>query len=309
MAIQVRNQLFDFVLEDALPALEFIVQEEWESYKPRYEDIFNVKDMRTSIAQSSQVSSLLPAGVVGEAEQVPVQRVYNGYSKTYLAVKYGLMLASSQELIDDLQYDIMGQNAKRLMRAFMSTVEITAADVLNNGFSALGPDGKALFATDHPLLAPGAGTGSNKLSTGADLSTTSMKAMITLLRQTTDTAGNKIMIKPKKLIVHPDDEFEARQIIKSVMLTDSTNANVNAINSISSEYEIDIVVWDYLTANDAWFVAGSKEDHNLCFYWRKRPEIATEFDFKTEVALTKLTGRFVSGYSDWRGIVGSDGSA
>jgi len=289
--------------------LEFIVQEEWESFKPRYEQIFNVKDMRTAIAQSSQVSSLQPAGAVGEAEQVPVQRVYNGYSKTYTAVKYGIMMGSSQELIDDLQYDIMGENSRRLMRAFGSTVEITAADILNNGFSAAGPDGKALFATDHPLLAPGAGTGSNKLSTGADLSTTSMKAMITLLRQTVDTAGNKVMIRPAQLIVHPDDEFEARQIIKSVMLTDSANANVNAINSISSEYNIDVVVWDYLTASDAFFVAGEKMDHNLCFYWRKRPAIGTEYDFKTEVALTKLTGRFAAGYSDWRGIVGSDGSA
>jgi hypothetical protein len=46
----------------------------------------------------------------------------------------------------------------------------------------------------------------------------------------------------------------------------------------------------------------------LCFYWRKRPELGTDYDFKTEVALTKLVGRFAVGYSDWRGIVGTTGA-
>jgi hypothetical protein len=307
--IQLRSSLPDLVLEDALPALEFIVGEEYQAFEPKYEKIFNVKDMKTSIAQSTQVSSLQAAGVVGEAETIPLQRVYQGYAKTYTALKYGILLATSQELIDDEQHDVLGENSRRLMRAYMSSTEILGADILNTGFTTTGPDGKALFATDHPLLAPGAGTGSNLLVTGADLTMTSLKAMVTLLRGTVDSAGNKVNIRPKQLIVSKDDEFTARELLKSIMLPDSANANVNAINSVSAEYQIDLVVWDYLTASDAFFVAGEKSDHNLMFYWRKRPAIASEYDFKTEVALTKLSGRMTAGYSDWRGIVGSDGSA
>jgi hypothetical protein len=308
MSIQLRSQFPDLFLDDALPALEYIIQDEYESYEPRYEKLFNIKDMKTSIAQTAQVSSLQPAGQVGEAELIPLQRLYPGYSKTYTAVKYGLMLASSQELIDDMQEDIMGANARRLMRAFMSTVEIASADVFNTGFSALGPDGKALFATDHPLLVPGGGTSSNKLAVPADLSMTTLKALITLQRSTLDSAGNKVMIRPKTLVVSPENEFVARELIKSVMLPDPANANVNAINSVSSEYNIDLVVWDYLTDSDAVFLLPEKLDHSLNFYWRKRPAIETDKDFKSEVALTKLTGRFVAGFSDWRGIVGTEGA-
>lgn len=305
--IALRSNYSDLVLEDALPALEFIAEDEFQSFQPRYEMIFNVKDMKTSIAQSTQVSSLQPAGIVGEAQQIPLQRVYQGFDKTYTALKYGIMMASSQELIDDLEYDVMAANPRKLTRAFMSTVEITAADVFNSGFSTTGPDGKVLFATDHPLLAPGAGSASNKLATDADLSMTSLKAMITLLRGTVDTAGNKIQIQPKNLIVSKENEFTAVELLKSVMLPDSANANVNAVNSVGSQYRIDPIVWDYLTDEDAWFLSADKLDHMLCFYWRKRPELSTDFDWKTEVALTKLVGRFAVGYSDWRGVVGTYG--
>jgi prolyl oligopeptidase PreP (S9A serine peptidase family) len=308
MSIQLRNNFPDLILEDALPALEFLAEDEFQSFQPRHEMIFNVKEMRSAIAQSSQVSSLQPAGTVGEAETIPLQRVYQGYDKTYTALKYGIMMANSQELIDDMEFDVMSSNPRKLTRAFMSTAEITAADIFNNGFSSTGPDGKVLFATDHPLLAPGAGTASNKLAADADLSMTSLKAMVTLLRQTVDTAGNKVMIQPKSLIVHPDNEFLAVELLKSVQLPDSANAYVNSINSVGSQYKIDPIVWDYLTDSDAFFLSADKMDHMLCFYWRKRPELSTDYDFKTEVSLTKLVGRFAVGYSDWRGIVGTPGA-
>lgn len=307
-SIQLRSNYSDLVLENALPALEFIAEDEFQSFAPRYEMIFNVKEMRTAIAQSTQVSSLQPAGIVGEAETVPLQKIYQGYHKTYSAVKYGIMMASSQELIDDLEYDVMSSNPRKLTRAFMSTVEISAADVLNSGFSSAGPDGLSLFSTSHPLLAPGAGTSSNRLAVDSDLSMTSLKNMVTLMRAQVDTAGNKIMLNPKSLIVGPSNEFTAVELIKSVMLPDSSNASVNSLNSVSAQYKIDPIIWDYLTDDDAWFLAADKIDHLLCFYWRKRPELATDFDFKTEVALTKLVGRFAVGYSDWRGIVGTPGA-
>jgi hypothetical protein len=308
MSIALRSNYSDLVLDAALPALEFIAEDEFQSFQPRYEQIFNVKDMQTGIAQSTQVSSLVPAGQVGEAETIPLQRPYQGFDKTYTALKYGIMMANSQELIDDLQFDVMSSNPRKLTRAFMSTVEITSADIFNTGFSTTGPDGKVLFATDHPLLAPGAGAASNKLAADADLSMTSLKAMVTLLRQTVDTAGNKVMIQPKSLIVHPDNEFLAVELLKSVMLPASDNASVNSVNSVGSQYKISPIIWDYLTDSDAYFVSGDKLDHMLCFYWRKRPELGTDFDFKTEVALTKLVGRFCVGYSDWRGIVGTPGA-
>jgi hypothetical protein len=306
MSINIRSQMPDYVLADALPALEFIVQEEHQAFKTIYDKVMNVKQMRTSIAQSSQVSSLQPAGAVGEAEQIPLQRIYNGYSKTYTAIKYGVMLATSQELIDDMEYDVMSKNPARLTRAMMSTVESLAADIFNNGFSAAGPDGLPLFSASHPLLAPGAGLSSN-LVAAADLSSTSFKTMLTTLRNTKDSGGNRVMIDPQWLLVAPDNQFTAVEILQSVLNVDAANASVNALNSIQDQYGVKPIVWDYLTDADAYFCCAKPMDNQLCFYWRKRPELSSDFDYKTEVALMKLVARFTAGFSDWRGVVGNAG--
>lgn len=301
MSIMLRNQFSDLVLDDALPALEFLVQEQYEMFPTKYDVLFNIKDMITSIAQSSQVSSLQPAGVVGEAEQVPLQQVYQGYDKTYTALKYGIMMATSQELIDDLKFDVMKDNPKRLNKAFMHSVEILAAAVFNNAFATTGPDGVVLGSASHPILAPGVGVSSN-LTTAADLSMTALKAMVTGMRQQLDSGGNRIQIQPRYLVVSPGDEFTSYELLKSQFLPDSANANVNAVNSVGASYRIDPVVWDYLTDTDATFLVADKMDHNLCFWWRQRPEISTSGDFKTGVLLTKMLARFVCGFSDWRGV-------
>lgn len=308
MSILLRSNLPDLVMADALPYLEFICEDEFQSFEPRYEKIFNVKEMRSGIAQSTQVSSLQAAGAVGEAEAVPLQKIYQGFSKTYTAIKYGIMLASSQETLDDLEYDVLAKNARKLMRSFMTTVEITSAAVLNNGFSDTGPDGKVLFATDHPLISAGAGTTSNRLAVDSDLSMSSLKSMITLLRAQVDTANNKIQLQPRQLIVPSSLEFTAHELLKSQMLVAADNASVNAVNSVNDRYKIEPVVWDYLTDDDQWQLATDSSDHMLCFYWRQRPSISSDADFKTNVALTKLLGRFAVGYSDFRGIVGTPGA-
>lgn len=306
--INLRNNHSHLVLEDALPQLQMIVAEDYESYSPVYERLFNVKDMKSSIAQSSQISSLKAAAQVAEGQEIPMQKLQQGYAKTYTALKYGILMGTSQEMLDDDPYDVMGDNPRRFSRAFNEAEEVSAAAVLNGGFTDTGPDGQSLFSTAHPALQSGVADISNLLSTAADLSTTSVKALITLLRKTRDSAGNRIAIKGKSLIVCPDDEFLAHEILKSVMLVDSANASVNATNSVQDRYALEPLVWDYLTSTDAFFLAGDKLDHKLCYYWRRRPQLESDFEFKTEVALLKMTGRWVAGYSDFRGIVASAGT-
>jgi hypothetical protein len=298
----------DLVLEDALPALDFIVQDQFDRFPAFYEKVFNVRDMKTSIAQSAQVSGYRPAAVVGESEEFPMQRRYQGFDKTYLAVKLGILCGQSQELIDDLEFDVMADNAKQLSEAVMESIHIAVADIFNSGFSTTGPDGAALFSASHPLIAPGAGNDSNLLGVPADLSSTSLKAMISLLRGQKDMAGKKMHIKPKFLIVPKEEEFNAIELLQSEMLVNTNNDSVNAVNSIKSLYGIEAVVNDYLTDSDATFVAGDKGTHKLMYYWRKKPELSTDYDFRTETALQKISCRYAVGYSDWRGIVGNAGA-
>lgn len=303
-----RSQFSDFVLEDALPQLEMIIQEQYSEFPKKYIDLFNVRDMKTSIVQSGQVSSLKPPVEVAEGATIPLQNMVQGYSKTFKALKYAGMLAVSQEALDDESSEIFTKAPRAFARAFNETEETLAAVVLNGGFADTGPDGQSLFSASHPALVSGVADQSNLLGTAADLSSTSLKAIYSLLRATRDTAGNRIQIKPKKLIVSAADEFLAYELLNSTLLPNSGNEAVNAVNSTRELYNVMPIVWDYLTSDDAFFVAGDKMDHSLCFYWRKRPVMGSETEFKTETALTKMSMRLVAGYSDWRGIVASAGT-
>lgn len=307
MSTLLRNNLPDLYLADALPWIEHVIEEAHEQYPYVSERIFNMRDMKNGIVQHTQVSSLGPASAVGEAEEIPQDRVYQGYSTTYVAQKYGVMLATSQESIDHEKYDSISKNPAKMGRAVASTREIVAASIFNNGFSTTGSDGKTLFATDHPLLAPGSSTSSNKLAANADLSSTSLKDMITLMRKTKDTAGNRVMIKPKFLLVPPELEFTAYELVKSIYAPDTSYNNLSSIGP-QGLYDLTPIVWDYLTDADAFFLVAEPSETEMYWFWDKMPEIKTQIEFKTDVALTRVLTRFVCGYSDWRGVAGTPGT-
>lgn len=303
-----RSNLPQMYLEMALPFLESVIEEEYEGYAPVSEKIFNVRDMKHGIAQHSQISSLAPAGQVGEGVEIPQDRVYQGYSKTYLARKYGVLMSISQEAIDDEKFESISKNASKLGRSIRSAEEIDAAGVFNNGFSATGPDGLTLFNTAHTLLAPGAGTSSNALATPADLSIQSLKDMTTVFKKQLDTAANKVMIKPKTLLVPSELEYLAFELLHSTYLPEGSLNNVNSMASSGGLFGISPQCWEYLTDNDAWFLVADKMDHELYQFWSKRPEIKSEMDFKSDVALTRILARWDVGYSDWRGVCGTPGA-
>lgn len=264
--------------------------------------------MSSGVIQTGQLSDVEAAPSVGEGEQFPTKQRYQGFDKTYTAIKYGLILAASQEVLDDMELDVLSRDGRALMKSFMSTVEILAANVLNQGFSVNGLDGVPLFSASHPALVPGLANQSNILDTPADLSMTTLKALCTKLRKTQDSAGNKINLQGKKLIVPADLEFTALELTKSTLRVESGNEGVNAINAVKAEYSIDPIVWDYITDSDCSFLQAASDEHSLMFYWRQRPEVSSEVDFKTQSLMTRLNGRFAVGYSDFRGIVATEGA-
>lgn len=302
-----RQNLPDLYLADALPFIEEVIEEAHESYPFVSEKIFNMRDMTHGIAQHAQVSSLSPAAEIGEGEEINQDRVYQGYSTNYVAKKYGLMLVTSQESIDHERIDSISKNPKKMARAMASTREILAAQVFNNGFSTTGSDGKVLFATDHPLLAPGAGTSSNKLATGADLSITSLKDLNTVMKSMKDTAGNRIMVKAKTLLVPGALEYLAYELVKSLYLPGDSLNNVNSMGP-EGVVKLEPVCWEFLTDDDAFFLAADKDEHELYWYWDKHPEVKTKEEFKSDSALTRMLARWAVGYSDWRGVVGTSGN-
>lgn len=305
--MQLQSNFPDFYLEDALPWLEATIDEKYNAYAKISTKIANEHSMPYGIAQHGQMSSFGPAAEIAEGAIIPQDRMFQGYSTTYKSKKYGLLLATSQEAIDHDKFNALSKAPGKMARSMNEAQEILFANIFNTGFATNGSDGQPLFSTVHPLLAPGAGTGSNTLVVAADLSTTSLKDLITVMRRTRDTAGNRIQIRPEMLLTGSALEFLAYEILKSTYLPEG---NLNNLSSIGpqGQYKIEPVTFDYLTDDDAFFLVANKSDHEIHWFWDKKPETKTEMDFKSDVALSRILGRWATGYSDWRGVAGCTGA-
>lgn len=308
----IRSNFSDFVLEDALPALEKITEDLLKGFPMEHETLFNIGSMDKSIVQHSGVSGIPAVGQVAEGAEFPIDSMVQAYDKTFTAYKYGVMMAISEELLEDAAIDVFKRRPQQLARSMDEAIKIAAAGVFNNAFSTTGPDGKVLCASDHPLAYPGAGTSSNLLSTPADLSQSAIEDMVTVMRQAKDNSGKKVNVRAKYLVVPAELEFLAHELLESEMKPQASTASSiteeNMVNAVKSRYGLIPVVMDYLTDADAYFLMADKGSHDLWWYWRKRPEVSTDAEFKSDIALAKIKARWAVGFADWRGIVGTPGA-
>lgn len=247
------------------------------------------------------------APVKPEAGAISYDTDRQGYTARLVNVTYGLGAAISQEAIEDNQYEKVGKaKARKLKRSMRQTKETVAANIFNRAFDPTftGGDGSPLIATDHDTMD---GTQANQLAVAADLSEASLEDHLTLVRQMTDSRGLRIQLKGTHLIVPPELEFVAYRILESAGQSGTANNDVNAIKGLGL-LPGKVVVWDFLTDPDAFFIK-TDADVGLIRQQRRKLALQQDNDFDTSNALMKATERYAFGWADWRGIVGSPGAA
>jgi hypothetical protein len=192
--------------------------------------------------------------------------------------------------------------------------QITAANILNNGFdtggSYNGGDGKALMTTDHPLA--NGGTFRNELSTASDLSETSLEQALIDIAAFVDERGLKIALQGRKMIIPKELQFTAERIMKSPLSTTPGGSNAFAKNDINAMMNMGMVpegyrVNHFLTDTDAFFIL-TDAPNGLKNFVRSPIKTAIEGDFDTGNVRFKARERYSFGWSDPRGIFGSPGA-
>lgn len=307
-----RANFKDLVLEEALPVLEEVITDTYEEFPMLHEELFNVRTMDRGIAQHTQTSGIPAVGQVSEGGEYPMDNMVQGYDTTFKALKYGVIVPITEELLEDNQHDEAFDRAEGLGRAMREAERISAASIFNNAFADSGPDGVSLCNVAHPLAYPGAGTSSNRLAVDADLSLASLEDLITVARKTKDNSGKKVLLRMSNVVVPPELEFTAHELLQSESKPQASTANniseINAVNAVRSRYGLKPVVMDYLTDEDSWFLTAGKGSHKLYWYQRKAAQTSSDMEFKSDVALMKIKARWAVGYSDFRGIAGSSGA-
>ncbi|KKK91444.1 hypothetical protein LCGC14_2712890, partial [marine sediment metagenome] len=140
---------------DALDAnLDQMFQDGLTSWGEEYRKIFNVLNSDKQSEKDSYESGfgLMPEKNEGVAATYDV--IKPGISKTYLHLTYALGYEITEEAIEDnlRTPETFNKLPAALNRSGIETVEITAANIINNGFTTNGFDGVPLFSTAHPNL-------------------------------------------------------------------------------------------------------------------------------------------------------------
>ena len=277
----------------------------YNDWKVEWDKIFSTHSSRKAWEEDVSVSSLGLAQITGEGAPIAYDTEHQGFVSRYTHVQYGLGFIITRNMVEDDLYDVVGERkAKSLARSMRQTKETVGANVLNRAFNSsyTGGDLVELCSTAHINVA--GGTWQNELTTAADVSEAAFEQACIDISKWTDDRGLKIAVRPKKLIVPTDIDFEVNKILKTEYEVGTAN---NTVNIVRSRFPGGAEVNHYLTDADAWFIM-TDADNGLKYYTRRDDSFATDNDFDTDNAKYKATARYSFGWSDARGIYGSPGA-
>jgi hypothetical protein len=281
---------------------------EYKQYPEQWKDIFKTsKEGKKAYVEDLVMAGLGAAVTKTEGSNVTYDQGQEGWVSRYVFETIALAFAITEEAIDDNLYgDLGAKMSKSLARSMQYTKNVKGANILNYAFDSnyTGGDGKALLATDHPLV--GGGTFANKLSVDADLSETSLEDMILLMSDCVDDRGLPIPLMAKKLIIPTELQFVAQRILGSELRPGTADNDINAIRSMGY-LSGGPAMNNYLTDPDAWFIVTDCND-GLRYIERKGMQTKIEGDFDSGNTRYKAVERYTFGWSDARGLYGSSGS-
>ena len=283
---------------------------EYAEFPVEYTDLFETMSSNRAYEEDVGITSFGLAQVKPEGQAIAYDSESQAFITRYSHVVYALGFIVTREIFEDDQYDVVGQRrARGLAFSMRQTKEIVAANVYNRAFSGsyTGGDGVSMISTAHPNFA--GGTQSNRSSTDAALSEASLEQAIIDMGKWTNDRGLRIKVTPESLHIPIDLMFEAERILQSPYRPGTTGATKNDINVLYAQgrFPKGVKVNHYFTSTTNWFLRTSVKD-SLKHFERRGMEFGIDNDFDTENAKFKASERYSFGWTDYRGIYGSNGA-
>jgi hypothetical protein len=295
------------LVKELEPGLNALFGMEYKGYEQEHTQIYDIESSDRAFEEEVMLSGFGEAPVKTEGAGLAYDNAQEVFTARYTHETIALAFSLTEEAVEDNLYDRLARRyTMALARSMATTKQIKAASVLNGAFTtSIGGDGVALCATDHPII--GGPNQKNELATAADLSETSLEQALIDIQSLVDERNLKIAIQGLKLIIPKELQFTADRILKSTLRVGTADNDINAIKNmgmIPQGYTIN----HYLTDPDAWFIK-TDAPNGMKMFERVSMKTAFEGDFETGNMRYKARERYSFGFSDWRGIFGSPGSA
>jgi len=185
----------------------------------------------------------LPAGLL--------EHEYSIKNKTWEA-----SIAVDRAAIEDDLYGQIKLRVQGLARETKRHVDELVFSLLGSGFTTACYDGHTFFDTDHSEGE--SGTQANKATGG--LSAASLQDAITVMMKFKDDKGKPLGIVPDLLVVPPDLQWTALELLNSTYYPELVDPIVGSqkLSANALKGRLDLVVSPYLTDTNNWFLLATK---------------------------------------------------
>lgn len=291
----VNSEGFGYLLD---PGLRKIFMNEYGMAEGQRENLFGVETSNKAVEYD------LGIGGTGDLAEFDGTIVYDDfkqqYRTSYTHKEWVKGMKIERKLVDDDLYSIINKRPQQLALVAKRTQEKHGSSVFNAAFNTSvfsGGDGLALCSTAHTFLGTSTTVGNSGTTA---ISATAVEATRLLMRQYTDETDNLTVGRGDTLIVPPQLEEAAWEVVNASGKLDTADNNPNF-----NKGKYRIISWDYLSDSNNWFMADSKM-MKMYLKWFNR--IPTEFnkdkDFDTYLSKWSVYTRYSYGFSDWSWIYG-----
>jgi phage major head subunit gpT-like protein len=280
------------------PRLRKVFFESYDERAPEYTQVYNLNGSKKAKETDQHVAGLGAWPKKEPQGNIEYENINMGDEVSYVHEEYAKGISIERKLADDELYGVIDKLPKSLGKGGRVIVEQVSADILNDGFTVNGYDGTPLFSDSHKLNGTKGGVCDNLFDDV--LSDTGIKNGRLLIKRLVDDAGIKIQAMADTIIVPDDLEMTLLTLLQTDKLVGN---NFNDKSQIFGKYKA--VVMTYLDDPASWFMQDSSMNE-MNFFWRVKPEFAAEENFDTMIAKYRGYLRFSVGYSDFRGIAGSN---
>jgi hypothetical protein len=292
-----------------------IKDEMYEQLPKQYTFYMRVDETSKAFLKKSYMGGLGMPVQNRDLEPIPFQEPVKGPVSYFTPTNYRLGYQIEKQTIEQEEFGLLGSRPRTMLYGSVVLMEMSAANILNNGFTVQPYDFKVvgdpinqpLFSINH-LREDTQATWANLINQNLPITVeTVFQAIVSLLYNMVDSRGLPISYSGEIFIyvptLNPTLWQQAIEVANSVM---NPGTSDNKTNALLKEFRITVVPLRFLTNPDHWFLGWSPNSPNygLLMVVNVYPDISPlkEFGNNPDAWFSRLRTRFVAGYENKRGI-------
>ena len=295
------------LLKELVPGLHAIFGTEYNRYENESAVLFDEEKSNRAFEEEVLFPGFGEASVKFEGAPVNYEDTGEGWVARYTNETVAMAFAITEEAMEDNLYDKLSTRlTKALARSMAAAKQTKGASVYNRSFTAAytGGDGVTLCNTAHPLQ--DGSTLSNRFTTAAELSETSLEDALIQIAGLTDDRGIPVALQAKSMHIPRQLVFVAERLMASPYRVGTADNDVNAVVSKGMVPEGYFTNHRFTNAKH-WFLR-TDVPNGMKHFNRTPVSTAMEGDFETGNVRYKSRERYSFGWSDWRAVFGTNPS-